>query len=232
MSSILNPNHFPSNLHVLIRPSRMETEHSCPLVSINVAAAVKSPVTIKHLKPCPRHWTLITLQMIANKDESVCINVQLIINIKPLWYTDIMEYVLFITNTSAATKPTSTSQSVIVLFLARKAELRSSLKLLVTLLWTNLFKQSIQGQLVYQYVLYNYVSTDQELKQGKTQQNPYVLSHSTLSQACSVTKSLFTFCLASIFLAQLLCAHFSLTSAFSQALLTYFWRALRNNQML
>lgn len=63
----------------------------------------------------------------------------------------------------------STSQSVIVLFLARKAELRSSLKLLVTLLWTNLFKQAIQGQLVYQYVLYNYVSTDEELKQGKTQ---------------------------------------------------------------
>lgn len=39
---------------------------------------------------------------------------------------------------------------------------------------------------MYQYVLYNYVSTDQELTQGKTQQNLYILSHSTLSQACSV----------------------------------------------
>lgn len=36
----------------------------------------------------------------------------------------------------------------------------------------------------------------------------------------------FTFFLASIFLAQLLCSHFWLTSAFSQALLTNFWRAL------
>lgn len=45
-------------------------------------------------------------------------------------------------------------------------------------------------------------------------------------------KSVFTFCLASIFLAQLLCAHLVLTSAFSQALLTYFWRALRNNHKL
>lgn len=42
----------------------------------------------------------------------------------------------------------------------------------------------------------------------------------------TTTKKTRTFFLASIFLAQLVCSHFSLTWAFSQAFLTNFWRAL------